>query len=141
MWKRLKADESGVTLVELLAVMVIIAIFASVATPTLAGSIEKAKKERYAEEARRVAEAVQYLIIEEYSEGTYEFFRFINEVQQELKPEGSKIAQLLDGDFTPGSKIKEININNQTIHLTTLIYLVDTYQIEINFKTNTVTFQ
>ena len=58
MKKRLK-NEDGFTLVEMIAVLIIIAVLAAVAVPSMTGFIERAKRDRYIAEARLVCTALQ----------------------------------------------------------------------------------
>ena len=53
-WKHIREDRNGFTLVEVLAVLVIIAILAAVAIPTMSGFISDARKKSYTSQARNV---------------------------------------------------------------------------------------
>ena len=58
-WKHIREDRNGFTLVEVLAVLVIIAILAAVAIPTMSGFISDARKKSYTSQARNVYVAAQ----------------------------------------------------------------------------------
>ena len=141
MWGRFRSDESGFTLVETLAVLVIVAILTAVAMPTMAGSIEKAKKYRYLEETRKAAEAVQYLAIQENAAGTFDFFEFAAEIHQSLDSKDNRVALLLEGDVTPGARIEEISMDSDQMKLTSITYLVKSHRIVLNLEKNTVVFR
>ena len=51
---RVKRNEDGFTLVEMLAVLVIIAVLAAVAVPSMSGFIKDAQKKSYTVQARAV---------------------------------------------------------------------------------------
>lgn len=50
-WKHIREDRNGFTLVEVLAVLVIIAILAAVAIPTMSGFIRDARNKSYTSQA------------------------------------------------------------------------------------------
>lgn len=58
-WKHIREKRDGFTLIEVLAVLVIIAILAAVAIPTMSGFITDAKKKSYTSQARNVYVAAQ----------------------------------------------------------------------------------
>lgn len=58
-WKHIREKRDGFTLIEVLAVLVIIAILAAVAIPTMSGFITDAKKKSYTLQARNVYVAAQ----------------------------------------------------------------------------------
>lgn len=58
-WKHIREKRDGFTLIEVLAVLVIIAILAAVAIPTMSGFIADAKKKSYTLQARNVYVAAQ----------------------------------------------------------------------------------
>lgn len=63
-WKHLRENRDGFTLVEVLAVLVIIAILAAVAIPTMSGFINDARKKSYTSQARSVYVAAQAAALE-----------------------------------------------------------------------------
>ena len=63
-WKHIREDRNGFTLVEVLAVLVIIAILAAVAIPTMSGFISDARKKSYTSQARNVYVAAQAAALE-----------------------------------------------------------------------------
>lgn len=63
-WKHMRENRDGFTLVEVLAVLVIIAILAAVAIPTMSGFINDARKKSYTSQARNVYVAAQAAALE-----------------------------------------------------------------------------
>lgn len=52
-------NKKGFTLVEIIVVLVILAIFAAIAVPSVLGYVEEAKKEKYIAEARSIYTVIQ----------------------------------------------------------------------------------
>lgn len=65
-WKRVRS-RAGFTLVELIVVMVILAILATVLTPTMLGWIDRAKEKQILLEARNIQIAAMSIAAEEYA--------------------------------------------------------------------------
>ena len=68
-FERLKDDQKGFTLVELIVVLVILAIMAALLAPALLGYIDKARNSKYLEECRAIVTAVQAVNDERYAKG------------------------------------------------------------------------
>lgn len=67
MFKKLKENKKGFTLVELIVVLVILAILAAMLIPALTGYIDKAKDKDIIAETRSAVMATQTLVDEEYA--------------------------------------------------------------------------
>lgn len=67
MFKKIKENKKGFTLVELIVVLVILAILAALLVPALTGYIDRAKKKSIIAETRQCVMAAQTLIDEEYA--------------------------------------------------------------------------
>lgn len=70
LFKKMKQNKKGFTLVELIVVLVILAILAAIAIPTFNGYIKKAREKTVAAEARTVLLAANSLIAEANETGT-----------------------------------------------------------------------
>lgn len=66
---RKRLDNKGFTLVELIVVLVILAILATLMIPTMSGYIDRARKEKVSAEARMVVMAVQTEVSAAYGSG------------------------------------------------------------------------
>lgn len=66
MFKKLKENKKGFTLVELIVVLVILAILAALLVPALTGYIDKAKEKAIIAETRQCVMAAQTLADESY---------------------------------------------------------------------------
>lgn len=72
MFKKLKKNKKGFTLVEIIVVLVILAILAAIAIPTMLGFVNDAKGKAYIAEARTAYVAAQAIATEKKnSGGTY----------------------------------------------------------------------
>lgn len=64
LFKKMKKNKKGFTLVELIVVLVILAILAAIAVPTFNGYINKAKEKQSAAEARSILLAADTVVAE-----------------------------------------------------------------------------
>lgn len=108
--KRTKRNEDGFTLVEMLAVLVIIAVLAAVAVPSMSGFIKDAQKKSYTVQARAVLVAAQTVVTENsYREGE----------PDELK---KRIVELISDNYITESEIGDIAIDPDTKKVLSIEY-------------------
>jgi len=67
--KRIKENNKGFTLVELIVVLVILAILAAALVPSLLGYIDRARESKYFEEGHAIYTALQVVEDEQYAKG------------------------------------------------------------------------
>ena len=109
-WKHIREDRNGFTLVEVLAVLVIIAILAAVAIPTMSGFISDARKKSYTSQARNVYVAAQAAALDDNGVTNFHF-----EIAADLL--GEEEMELL-AKMRPG--LVQLEIGVQTTNTQTL---------------------
>lgn len=96
MFKKIKENKKGFTLVELIVVLVILAILAALLVPALTGYIDKAKEKAIIAETRQCVMAAQTLADESYGTktigGTVTF-------ETGTRPESDATADIYAGDI------------------------------------------
>lgn len=132
--QRSRRSQDGFTLVETLVVLVIIAIMAAVAIPSMTGFINDAKEKSYVAEARTVSYGVQKYIMEEYAKGDLDAMELLTDITfNELGSDKNALSDLLEGSYTPGAQITRLDIDTSTGKFYGMTYKVKTYEIEVNF--------
>lgn len=110
---KVKRNEDGFTLVEMLAVLVIIAVLAAVAVPSMSGFIKDAQKKSYTVQARAVLVAAQTVATENsYRDGEPE----------ELK---KRIVDLISDNYITEDEIGDIVIDPDTNKVISIEYTPD----------------
>ena len=71
--KRIKENNKGFTLVELIVVLVILAILAAALVPSLLGYIDRARESKYFEEGHAIYTALQVVEDEQYAKAASPF--------------------------------------------------------------------
>lgn len=95
--------KKGFTLVELLAVIVILAIIALISTPIILGVIEKARKHAFEDSGYGIVEAIKNYYIEDMQDGTVDYKTWTFPEAEGLKFEGMRPSggnARLNGDGT-----------------------------------------
>lgn len=106
---KLKKNEEGFTLVEILAVLVIIAVLAAVTVPTMMGFVERAKMDRYIAETKLVCTAVEQYITEESTKPGYEEMRALEDIMfTEIGNKKNPLTDIMEGSHTKGGQISNV---------------------------------
>lgn len=130
-------DTGGFTLIETLAVLVIIAILASAFIPVMSGFIEDARKKAYVSEAYLVRTAVQSYVIEQNAKGTLNAYELAVQIcGMELGSPDNALSEVLEGSYTDGAVIRGVAYNRKTCKVENIIYQVDRYEIEIKYDSD-----
>lgn len=110
MMKKVKQNEDGFTLVEMLAVLVIIAVLAAVAVPSMTGFIKDAQKKSHTVQARAVLVAAQ-TVATEYT-------------QRDGEPDNLKkeIVELIGDNYITEDEIGDIEIDVDTRKVLSIEY-------------------
>lgn len=132
--RKQRKNEEGFTLVEMLAVLVIIAVLAAVAVPSMSGFIEKAKRNSYIAETRIVCTAVQQYLTAEEADGTIVPDKQLYEdlMRYEIGDERNVLTGILEGSYTRKGRI----INVMFLHdkLDGIEYNIDGYVVCIEMN-------
>ena len=109
--KKMKNDNKGFTLVELIVVLVILAILAAILVPALLGYIDEAKQKQIVLEGKSVYTAAQAVASEMYAK---------NDSPENIGNYSSRILKMADVDTSKISGIsvgfKEAYVSNSTTH-------------------------
>lgn len=131
--KRYLRDRAGVTLVELITVLVILSVLAAVMVPSLLGFIDKVKVRRYVVEANSVRSSAQMLVTEEYAAGTLDDMKIMSIlVGGELDSETHALYPYLKVTCSPGARLSGATIESDKGKVVELIYQVGGYTITVN---------
>lgn len=130
--RRNRGNEDGFTLVEILTVLVIIVILASVAIPAMAGFIEDGKKKSYVAEALTAFSVLQVYLLEQYAAGSLEDIDDMALMAPfDDKYDPNPLTERMRGSFTPGANINGFAKRDADGMLLYIAYRVDKYEIEI----------
>lgn len=139
--RREKLDEGGFTLLEMLTVLAVIAILATVCAPSMMGFIDQARGKSYIPEARVAYLALGQLLMddeltynmsswdsqsEQWADYTYEI---LFEVNDEDGIKGSRLESYMDGSYTDGARVSMIGLKGARMF--SMDYEVNGYKIEL----------
>lgn len=129
-----ETSTAGFTLVELLAVLVILAILAAAFVPSMVGFIEKAKQSAYLSEAQTACRAVQQYLIEEKEKDTFDDFKMYEDLMQyDIGDKNNALTELMKGSYTNGARITSVSLDRKTNSFLGLDYTVDNHLVTIIF--------
>lgn len=131
--ERGREDRDGVTLVEVITVMVILAVLAAAIVPSLLGFLDKVKERQYVIEAYSIKSSAQMFVTEHYAAGTLDDHRVMMElIEGNLTSEKHALYPYLKIRCSPGARLKGATVKLDTGELLEIVYQVDRYQITLN---------
>ncbi|PNV61834.1 type II secretion system protein [Clostridium sp. chh4-2] len=126
-------NEDGFTLVEMLAVLVIVAVLAAVAVPSMKGFVEKAKRDSYIAEARIVCTAVQQYLLEEEIDGIVPDDKLYEDIARyDIGDKRNVLTSVLEGSITKKGRI--VNIMFLYDKFDGIEYNIDGYIVSIELN-------
>lgn len=131
--KRERGNRDGVSLVEVIAVMVILAVLTAVITPSLLGFINKVKVQQYVAEAQSIKNSAQMFITEQYAAGTLDDHRTMTKLLNgKLDSKKHVLYPYLKAECSQGAKLAGVTVKTDTGMLLEIVYQVDRYKITVN---------
>lgn len=128
-----RGNRDGVTLVEMITVMVILAVLAAATVPSLIGFIDKVKERQYVIEAYSVKSSAQMFVTEHYAAGSLESPKVMMElIEGKLTSEKHVLYPYLKIKCSPGARLKGATVKLDTGELLEIVYQVDRYKITLN---------
>ncbi|MGN0157755.1 MAG: prepilin-type N-terminal cleavage/methylation domain-containing protein [Brotaphodocola sp.] len=143
MWKKLqhrlreravswKNDCSGVTLVEVIVVLVIIGVLFSIIIPSMTGYIDKAKQQKYVMEAQGVRQSIEMYLLNQYAYDDIDMMELLEMLSTEdLNSSDCVISDFMKVTCTKGAHVQNLTMEDNGVHIRQMVYLVDGYEIEI----------
>lgn len=130
--KALGHDRCGMTLVELVVVLVILMVLSSIIVPSMTGYIDRAKQQKYIMEARSVKQSMELYLLEQYADGELDVMEFFEEVSaRELCDPDCPAAEYLKHVCSKGAYIQNLTLEEGGISICEMVYVVDGYQVEL----------
>lgn len=135
--KRLITKKDGYTLIELITVLLIMSILASVSVPGMVGFIEKARKQTYLIEAQGVRRSLEMYLIEQDLRGDDDTMLLLSEMTANtMDSKNHPLREYLVIDCSDGASIGNIVLEEGTYNIEEFVYYIKGYKIEIkNGKT------
>lgn len=136
MINKLKKNQKGFTLVELIVVLVILAILAAFTIPAMLGFVNDARSKAYIAEARECYVAAQSVTTEMNTSGSAAganiaagIAAYVKGGEQptlsgDQKTAYDKFKAYVDNDLTTGAKVSAMAIDDATSEVTSLTYTV-----------------
>lgn len=125
-------DHSGMTLVEMILVLGIMAVLTSIAMPSMFGYIDKTKQRKYVMEAREVKQSLELYLMEKRATGGIDMMEFLEEISaQDLNAPGCPVVKYMNMECSDGAYIQNLTLEEGGVYIKQMIYVVDGYQIDV----------
>lgn len=126
-------NRAGVTLVEIITVLVILAVMAAITVPSLLGFIDRVQMQQYVAEASSVRTSVQMLVTEEYAAGTLsEITTPLRLMDGTLDSPTHVLAPYLRTECSRGARLSGVTIRTVTGEVQEIVYEVAQYRITVD---------
>lgn len=127
-----RCSRDGVTLVEMITVLVILAVLAAMIIPSLLGFTDKVKERRYVLEAVGVQRSLQMFALEVYARGESDDPRtYANVLRYEVNSEKNPIGEYLTFPCSKGARIRGLE-KDKNEKITAIVYEVNGLKITVN---------
>ena len=134
-----KRHSGGFTLVELITVLVILSVIASIAIPSCVGFIEKTKEKRHVLEAQEVRRSIDLYLIDHYDMEMNGMILLFELSSTSLDSPKNPLAGYLTVKCSKGATIENLSLDTKSLRIIGLIYCADGYRIEIDGSDISVT--
>lgn len=122
----------GMTLVEVVVVLVILTILSAIIVPLMTGYIDRARQQKYVMEAQSVKQSLELYLLEQYADGGIDMMEFLATVSSEdLTSPDCVLADYLKVGCTKGAYIQNLTLEEGGVMVRQMIYIVDGYKIEV----------
>ncbi len=131
--KKDKFSRDGFTMTEIIAVLLIIAVLAAIAVPSLSGYIRKTKIQRYKLEAQGVFYSIQLYMLDKYKGGEIDYMDFVESINTyALTSKRNELYSYLTVKCTRKAQLVSFVINDKEYLVHEIVYVVDNYQITVH---------
>lgn len=133
-------DRRGMTLVELVVVLVILMILSSVIVPSMTGYIDRAKKQKYVMEAQAVRQSIELYLLEQYASDDMDVMDFFEGISAwELNDSNCPVSDYLETVCSEGAYIQNLTLKEGGVSICEMVYVVDGYRVELDSDGYSVT--
>lgn len=131
--KRDRGNSDGMSLIEVITVMLILMALTAMITPSLMGFVDKAREQQYVAEAQSVRNAIQMFITEQYAAGTLDDHKTMTTLLNgQLTSNNHVLYPYLKTECSPGAKLTGATVNTDSGALLEIVYQVDACRITLN---------
>ncbi|RGZ00157.1 hypothetical protein [Clostridium sp. AM58-1XD] len=128
----MKTDNTGMTLLELVAAIAVVIVIAGSSCCVLAGRMEKIRERQRGDQAKVVFYALETYLEDSVSKGMSDSLILYQDVLScPISDKRNKLNEYLYDVCPKGAKVVRVSVNWQRTRLVAIVYQVDGYRIEI----------